>query len=650
VVRVEVTSARFTNALTLSSADLLVMPEADRVAAAFEQEVAGKKDSSFARDAKGGLVSNPDAQPNTPATATSGLESEIDVVKGLRKADQIDDKKAETFVEGIEGQRAALKEVSEAGRDKTAYVVDGVFVSREDSSVKPLEVFLYRMDRSGSHGECRYEVTLFDVTGSQEEAARHPGVGSAPFTADDRHDFALAERNALTAMAAHFHAHNELDLGTVRLAIKQLEDGSAFETSFDTNNATKRAEDAAKQAAMIMGAVGVGAIALGSSGILAPEAMAAVVVVAQVSADVGLTASATEIGLEVAGRYMRNGKLAWDKETRLDLAAAVALCLAPAFESFLGEAAELGPYKVIPFASAVAVDGSIGYMLTNETIEQIRQIRASYAVGRARDGGKQAFCYTREDEEAQVRQALVAAAVSSAFIVITLSREGTETFGEGEHEEHAHAEHAHAEPEPAHGEATEHEETPPEALQDREQEVEGQAVALSAMADASVLGEATQVAGVSESEEPDAHTHVHMRSQASAHGRVAAAPSNETAAGLGAVTAVDVGSARTQAARDSSTTAPSPQPRGAFLDAVEQLANDLRLTFVVFGWKKSTSSAADSGVRVTYIGVPADDLRVARSAWRRVPGLKKPPVRRCATLAEALASPGIVIMPKSSNE
>jgi len=242
---------------------LWALKEAQRAADVFEQYLVGDDpEQPFVRAPDGTLKIKEGRPVKTIEDEILELNAMIGAIKRLEKDGKLDSDDAEVQLKYLGEKLTSLEKVQGVvGTDQAgAYLVQGTFVSREDSSVTPISAVMQRTARQKTGTTLKYEITLYDFTLSTTDPVRHVGESTTELGAKDAVQAeAGLEKSALQQMADHWHAHNDYSYGTVKLAVGLLETPGVVHTiSIDTYNVLRTGAKVGAGVAAVGGVVLLG--------------------------------------------------------------------------------------------------------------------------------------------------------------------------------------------------------------------------------------------------------------------------------------------------------------------------------------------------------------------------------------------------------
>jgi hypothetical protein len=423
-IEVRVTSPWFADDRALNlSATVQAEKESKRAEDVFtETTAAGGKDQPFTKTATGGLGIKPGTEPHDIADQIFEATATLAAIDRLLQRKEIDADQAKEQKEFLQRELDGLKDAQNQLGDERAdsYLIDGIFLNRQDSTSVRVAAFMKRTTRLARNGFAFYKITMFDLTLSPGEPIRHIGEAWAPL--DDRPQpavFAELEDRALAGIADHIHRHNDYPYGTMQLGVGLLEKpGTVKKLTADTYNWKRTAAKVAG------GVAAVGGVLLIAAGAFTGGASAGVGVwiLEGVTVASGISVAAYNIN-----ERLEKGRSAFDSQLVLDLMAFV-----PVFGA-LGKA--LGASKLLLNGMSVMALAGTTIALRQETINALLGIDAHYNVnkdalltkldaakasgdsGQIEDLNKQlrALDHSRDEQRAQV---IGSAAVSGGMVLI----------------------------------------------------------------------------------------------------------------------------------------------------------------------------------------------------------------------------------------
>jgi len=371
-IHVTVSSSRFTGGRKLPlDQNVLAVEEQQRSQEVFAQVLVGEDGDRPFRTGKGGqLELKPTTVPRSLKEQIFQVDAMIAAIDRLRERGQLDTATAEQQRAYLTARRDGLVMAQgQLGDDKTGvYLVEGIFIGREDSRAGRISAVLHRTRRDLEGDKARYRVTLFDLTLSPTEPTRH--IGEAEAALDGRSAaevYKSLEVSALDAMRVHWHDHNDYPYGTVRLAVGLLEDPGVVRTlSIDTYNWKRTAAKVGTGVAAVGGVILIGISAF-TAGATAPIGVI-------ILEGVTIAAGAAVAAYNINERIEKTGELKADAQLVLDLVA---------FVPIIGQLGRvLNASKLLLNGMMLVTLAGTAVAMTVQTKNELLGVEVRYSVGR----------------------------------------------------------------------------------------------------------------------------------------------------------------------------------------------------------------------------------------------------------------------------
>lgn len=370
-VEVTVSSSRFTGGRRLQLHDYVqAFEEKERTEQVFGETLVGDTEGKpFERTEAGALQVRPGVKPKD-------LQSQVNEIDAMTGAIDELEKRGELDAEGAKAQRGFLADrraglvtaQSQLGDDqRAAYIVEGIFVGREDSRAGRVTAVMQRVRREVKGTKAYFGVTLFDLTLTPTEPVRHVGEAEAELAGRSPDEvFKELELTALAGLAEHWHSHNDYPYGTVKLAVGLLEKPGTLHTqSVDTYNWKRTAAQVGTGVAVVGGLALIGASAF-TGGATAPIG---VVILEAVTVTAGIAVAAYNINERI-----QKGTFKVDAQLVLDLAAAV-----PVF----GQIGRwLGASKLLLNGMMLVTVAGTAVAMTVQTKDQLLAVEVRHSLAR----------------------------------------------------------------------------------------------------------------------------------------------------------------------------------------------------------------------------------------------------------------------------
>ena len=222
-----------------------VQSEEERSQFFFKQQLLGPDgEQAFELDESGQLRLRPGA-----SEARSLKDQILEVVAQIAAIEKMQDRLApgqsERFLEALREQLEHLRELEKDTTGFKPYRIDGVFQSREDSSVTPISAVLHGGEAPLGRGR-GFTFVLHDFTFSAAQPEQHrwsesigPGVTAAQ-----------AEEKALEGVKEKWRSNQGYPDGTIRVAVPLAVSGGVRELVFDTATVGKKVRTVAQVVAL----------------------------------------------------------------------------------------------------------------------------------------------------------------------------------------------------------------------------------------------------------------------------------------------------------------------------------------------------------------------------------------------------------------